>query len=163
MRDIIAHEVETMGLDEKRRLVDELRAAIAEDLAGGSGEPAECPRCGCATFVGKGRGRRGERRWLCRGCGRTFSAGTGSVLARSRLDAGTWARFASCMVARLSLRETAAELGVCLLCLIASRLRVGVLTIIRTRRCLEDPSCIARSRRGARSSSTCDTTRAARR
>ena len=114
MRDIIAHEVETMGLDEKRRLVDEPGAAIAEDLAGGSGEPAECPRCGCATFVGKGRGRRGERRWLCRGCGRTFSAGTGSVLARSRLDAGTWARFASCMVARLSLRETAAELGVCL-------------------------------------------------
>ena len=114
MRDIIAHEVETMGLDEKRRLVDELRAAIAEDLAGGSGEPGECPRCGCASFVRKGRGRRGEQRWLCRGCGRTFSAGTRSVLARSRLDAGTWARFASCAVARLSLRDTAAELGVCL-------------------------------------------------
>ena len=114
MREIIAREVEAMGLDEMRRLFDELGAAIAEGLSGRRDEPAECPRCGCPSFVRKGHGRHGEQRWACRCCGRTFSAGTGSLLARSKLDAGTWARFASCMVARLSLRETAAELGVCL-------------------------------------------------
>ena len=78
MRDVIAHEVETMGLDEKRRLVDEPGAAIAEDLVGGSGELAGCPRCGCASFVGKGAAGAGS------GGGSAAAAGAPSPLGPGR-------------------------------------------------------------------------------
>ena len=103
-----------MPLAEKRRLAEALRQAIAEELASGGGEPDRCPRCGCPAFVRKGRDAAGRQRWLCRGCGRTFGAGTLGLLARSKLPAAAWMEFAACMADALPLRETAARVGVSL-------------------------------------------------
>ena len=58
-------------------IIDQVRRMpLAEELASGGGEPDRCPRCGCPAFVRKGRDAAGRQRWLCRGCGRTFGAGT---------------------------------------------------------------------------------------
>ena len=98
---------------QKEELVGELRAAIFEEMAGdGGGTPARCPRCGHAHVVSKGRDRDGGRRWLCRGCGRTFSAKTSGVLALSKLGAGTWSAYVEGMVEGLSLRKLAKRCGV---------------------------------------------------
>ena len=53
-----------------------IREAIARLVAegAGGGEPSRCPRCGCERFVRKGRDAGGAQRYLCRGCGRTFTA-----------------------------------------------------------------------------------------
>lgn len=88
--DGIIDQVRRMPLAEKRRLAEALRQAIAEELASGGGEPDRCPRCGCPAFVRKGRDAAGRQRWLCRGCGRTFGAGTLGLLARSKLPAAAW-------------------------------------------------------------------------
>lgn len=116
MTDIIAELVAGMSLGEKRELFEALRAAIAEDLAGWDADerPTCCPRCGSARVVRKGRNADGTQRWRCGACGSTFCARTMSLLGQSKLAPATWARFAWCLVARKSLRECAADCGVCL-------------------------------------------------
>ena len=54
MRDIVSQFAQQLTLEEKRRLVSELRAAIADELAArgrGAEDPARCPRCGRPSFV----------------------------------------------------------------------------------------------------------------
>lgn len=108
--DGIIDQVRRMPLAEKRRLAEALRQAIAEELASGGGEPDRCPRCGCPAFVRKGRDAAGRQRWLCRGCGRTFGAGTLGLLARSKLPAAAWMEFAACMVLALPQNQPNAPL-----------------------------------------------------
>ena len=122
--DGIIDQVRRMPLAEKRRLAEALRQAIAEELASGGGEPDRCPRCGCPAFVRKGRVAAGRQRWLCRGCGRTFGAGTLGLLARSKLPAAAWMEFAACMADAPPLRETAARVGVSLYTAWFMRMRV---------------------------------------
>ena len=110
--------------EQKERLVAALREAIFGEMAGRGGEPSRCPRCGCAHVVSKGRDRDGGRRWLCRGCGRTFSAKTGRVLALSKLGAGAWSAFVEGMVEGLPLRGLARACGVCLKTAWYMRMRV---------------------------------------
>lgn len=108
----IIGQVKDMTLAEKRDLADALREAIAEDLAlAGRGEPDRCPRCGCPSFVRKGRDAGGSQRWLCRGCGRTFGAKTLGLLGRSKLPPAAWMEFAACAADALPLRETARRCG----------------------------------------------------
>lgn len=116
MLDMILHEVEALPLKEKRELAGRISALIAEELEGSAldGAPTSCPRCGSSDFIRKGRGRGGRQRWRCKACGRTFSRKTGSVIAMSKLDAGTWAAFAQETLAGSSLRECARACHVCL-------------------------------------------------
>ena len=78
---------------QKEDLVAALKETIFSEMSAAPGEPARCPRCQHAHIVSKGRDRNGARRWLCRGCGRTFSAKTGRVLALSKLGPREWASF----------------------------------------------------------------------
>ena len=99
----------------KEELVAALRAAIFEEMSHApEGEPARCPRCGHAHVVSKGHDRDGGRRWLCRGCGRTFSAKTAGVPALSKLDPETWSEYVEGMVEGQPLRGLAKRCGVCL-------------------------------------------------
>lgn len=99
----------------KEELVAALKAAIFEEMAAmPAGEPSRCPRCGHAHVVRKGHAADGSQRWLCRGCGRTFSAKTGGVLALSKLGADTWSEYVEGMVEGLPLRKLAERCGVCL-------------------------------------------------
>lgn len=111
MYDMILQGARSLGVEGMERLVADLKAAILSALAGG--EPDACPRCGCARVVRRGRGAGGSQRWLCRGCGRSFSASTGRVLALSKLPAATWASYVEGMAAGESLARLAARCGVC--------------------------------------------------
>ena len=122
MRDVKAL-IAGLTLDEKRELAEQLRAAIADELAA-PGEPDRCPRCGCPAFVRKGRDAGGGRRWLCRGCGRTFSAKTMGLLGMSKLPASAWMEFAACMADALPLRDTAERVGCSLYTAWFMRMRV---------------------------------------
>ena len=114
MYEIVLQGALSLPRGEKEDLVAELRAAIFEEMAAPGGEPARCPRCGHPHVVSKGRDRDGGRRWLCRGCGRTFSAKTGGVLALSKLGAAEWSSFVEGMVEGEPLRALARRCGVCL-------------------------------------------------
>lgn len=124
MDEIIARIIPRLTRDEKVELVNALRSAIAEEIAGSTGDPGACPRCGCGGFTRKGRGRDGGQRWLCRGCGSTFSRKTMGLLARSKLPASAWMAFAECMADALSLRESASRCGVSLYTAWFMRMRV---------------------------------------
>ena len=111
----------SLPLDQKRALVEELKGAVLAQLARvPEGDPTECPHCHHAHVVRKGRakegkgGKGGGQRWLCRGCGRTFCASSLGLLARSKLDAATWARYVEHMAAGESLQRCADLCGVCL-------------------------------------------------
>ena len=112
MKDMIAQFIPQMTHEEKLDLLASLEKAIAEEMVPQSAGDAEaCPRCGCPDFVKKGHGRKGEQRWLCHGCGRTFGPATHGLLARSKLDAATWREFARCMVDCVPLRDCAERCG----------------------------------------------------
>lgn len=90
MIDMILQEAEGLSLCERRRLIEMLKASVLAELAGPTGEPSECPRCHHAHVVKKGRDRDGAQRWLCGGCGRTFSRKTMGLLALSKLEPWQW-------------------------------------------------------------------------
>lgn len=111
VENILEH-VGELSREEKVELLEALRNALAEELScAAPGEPRACPWCGCGDFAKRGRDADGSQRWLCRGCARTFSAKSASLLARSKLGAGTWMEFAACMADGLTLRDTAARCG----------------------------------------------------
>ena len=110
--DVVLREVAAMSDEGKRALIACVREML--EAPRGDGVPGRCPRCGCAHVVRKGRGRDGSQRWLCRGCGSTFCAGTLSVAGQSRLPLSTWLDFAEGMADGLTLRQLARRCGVCL-------------------------------------------------
>ncbi len=82
--------VENLTVDQLRALRRRLRALDArrEVLAriDQRGQALEtCIHCGGSELVGWGSTRTGLQRLRCKGCGRTFSAATGTVMARIRL------------------------------------------------------------------------------
>lgn len=116
MRDILPPIPDDATLEELEEAAGRVRAAIAALVAaeGRPGEPGRCPRCGCERLVRKGRDAGGAQRWLCRGCGRTFTARTMGLLANSKLPPERWEAFAACMADGLTLRATAERVGVSL-------------------------------------------------
>lgn len=125
MKGTVSRFVSQLTHEEKVELLEDLKAAIAEELAASAaGEPTACPRCGCPSFSKRGRDGDGARRWLCKGCARTFSAKTCGLLASSKLPAATWMEFASCAAGALSLRESALRCGVSLYTAWFMRMRV---------------------------------------
>lgn len=115
MNEILQQFLPQLTHDEKIELLGALKAAIAEELAGkGPANPQVCPRCSCPTFTKKGYSHDGTQRWLCGGCGHTFSHKTMGLLSRSKLDAQTWMAYAECMIDKLTLRESAYRCGVSL-------------------------------------------------
>jgi Transposase and inactivated derivatives len=98
-----------------KRLIDEEFFALA--IAESGDEPARdvaCPRCGSDHVVKRGFDARGEQRYLCRRCSRTFTSRTNRVFATTKLDHATWMRFSECHVDALTLRESAERCGVSL-------------------------------------------------
>ena len=114
LKDVL-DQLGSLTLEEKRAVEEAARVAVARELgAQGAGAPESCPRCGCPSFVRKGHGRDGSQRWLCRGCGSTFSAKTMSLLAYSKLAPEVWSDYVSDMLSGASLRGCAELCGVSL-------------------------------------------------
>lgn len=64
VKGIVSQFVSQLTCEEKIELLEDLKAAIAEELAQGrTGEPAACPRCGCPSFVKRGPVRGGSPRY----------------------------------------------------------------------------------------------------
>ena len=104
-----------LSLNQKKSLIETLRGAVlAQMSAVAMGEPEECPRCHHSHIVKKGRSLAKEQRWLCRGCGRTFGSSSFGLLARSKLDAHTWAAYVGYMLCGESLQRCADLCQVCL-------------------------------------------------
>jgi transposase-like protein len=110
--EVLEH-ARALSPQQRRELVEALRAQVMVELGEGDRAPSRCPRCGCPHVVRKGRAG-GCQRWACRGCGRTFSAKTMGLLGYSKLAPGVWAACVEGAVAGRSLRELAAACGVCL-------------------------------------------------
>ncbi len=70
-----------------------------------------CRHCGNAHVVRNGS-RSGLQRYLCRECGKTSNATTGTPLSRLR-HKERFEAYARCMRAGMSVRQAAAEVGVC--------------------------------------------------
>lgn len=148
--------VQDLSWLEKVELLRRLKIAIAEEKVPQSGDPDACPHCGCPLFVRKGHGAKGQQRWLCRGCGRTFSQMTRSLLGNSKLDTSVWYEYAEAMVDGISLREAASRCGVSLhtswfmrhrLCEVMAR-RVGEFRSGPERRCQVDETSLNESLKG---------------
>ncbi len=116
MLDIMLHEMEELSLEEKRTLIGATKAAVARELGRQAAHqaPEACPWCGSPKLIRKGHNHDGPQRWLCRECGRTFSARSRSLLAASKLDAATWSLFVEATLSGQSLRECARACHVCL-------------------------------------------------
>ncbi|OUP08399.1 hypothetical protein [Collinsella sp. An2] len=91
-------------------LAEEGAARARAELA----EPSCCPRCGAGAPARRGRDARGRQRWLCRGCGRSFTKESFGLLSRSHLPASTWAEYARAFAEGATLRDCAERCGVCL-------------------------------------------------
>lgn len=52
-----------------------------------------CPRCGSSRIKRSGFDSRGVRRWLCHGCGRTFTPMTGTIFEDHRITVADWTEF----------------------------------------------------------------------
>ena len=79
-------------------------------------EDRTCRHCGHGDVVLHGKDEKGRQRFRCRrtdagGCGRTFNGLTRTVLARMRKP-DLWMAYAQTMPVHLSVKKTAAQLGV---------------------------------------------------
>jgi len=82
----MAKEERAEALASLKRLIDEEFFALA--IAESGDEPARdvtCPRCGSDHVVKRGMDARGEQRYLCRRCSRTFTSRTNRVFATTKL------------------------------------------------------------------------------
>jgi transposase-like protein len=98
-RQLLTRLRPALGLD---RLRDAIDAAIPSRLV--------CPGCGGERHHRHGRDR-GLQRYRCRACGKTFTALTGTPLARLR-HRGLWLDYLERMLDAQSVRAGAAALGV---------------------------------------------------
>ena len=79
--------------EEKLELLADLKAAIADEIAGFPEEPDGYPRCGCPAFVKKGRDADGAQRRACKGCGGAVRVVMFDILYGSvylKLNVGKW-------------------------------------------------------------------------
>lgn len=103
-------QVTALDLNQKQELLKSLKLLIAREFLRDpvDGGMPSCPHCDSTRVVRKGKNKKnGGQRWLCKRCGRTFSASTSSVLALSKLPEETWLTYAEGMAEGKTLRQLA--------------------------------------------------------
>lgn len=90
---------------EGQQTAQDLARLVSERLADQGG----CPHCACEQVVKFGTAR-GTQRYRCKGCGKTFTALTGTPLHRLR-GKEKFLENAACMSEGLTIRKTARRLG----------------------------------------------------
>lgn len=109
-----------MDPEDRRRAIASLQAIIDSELLGlaqegvGPDEIETCPHCGGPCHTKRGFDQYGNQRYMCKGCARTFTAGSRRMFAATKLPRSTWMKFVQCHVDVLPLRESAERCGVCL-------------------------------------------------
>ncbi|QSY57585.1 IS1595 family transposase [Bifidobacterium imperatoris] len=75
--------------------------------------PADaCPHCGSISIKRNGKTVKGNQRWYCKDCKRTFTANVGRVLGMSKLPVETWMTYVEAFIDQLSLRNCTDKCGV---------------------------------------------------
>ena len=76
----------------------------------------DCPHCGAkATFkniIKKGPKPNGAQRFMCKSCGKTFLATTGTAFAYTKKDADTWRKYISLTIQGATLQMCEEECGI---------------------------------------------------
>lgn len=113
--------VMSMGTAEFAELREAVRARECSDmlgrnelseLASGLGREPVCPECGSKDAVKWGKSRSGEPRYLCKGCGSTFSLLTESVFASAKKHLREYALMLRLMSFNVPLDVVAGIVGV---------------------------------------------------
>ena len=71
-----------------------------------------CPICGKTHVIRHGHRADGTQRYLCKDCGKTFVSTTNTMIAYTKKDYDTWAKYIDCMMYGLSLNKTASICGI---------------------------------------------------
>jgi transposase-like protein len=95
--------------DEVRKQPYDIDGFVASSKSGkwvGATDVIKCPHCDQTEVVKFGI-RRGKQWYRCKGCMKTFSSVTNTLLDYTKKDFQTWATFVKCMIDGFSLRKTA--------------------------------------------------------
>lgn len=104
--EILEQFVPQLNNDEKIELLEFLKASIAEEIGSSVRRDINaCPRCGCLHFVKRGFDKNRYQRYLCKGCGQSFTLKTKGLLSLSKLTPKIWYDYAACMIDGLTLRR----------------------------------------------------------
>jgi len=76
-------------------------------------ETPYCAACGSVHIVKNGKTKQGRQKYMCKDCGKSFSDTRDSITASSKKPYHVWEAFFACMILGLSLRRTAALVGIC--------------------------------------------------
>ena len=100
-------EVMSLTEEQKRALARALKGMVASELAMSAGlaVPTKCPHCGGEHVARKGKDARGNQRYLCRDCNRTFGASTLSIMGQTKPAEPQWMAYAEGMADGRTLRE----------------------------------------------------------
>ncbi len=71
-----------------------------------------CVHCGAINFIKHGKDAKGNARYLCKECGKTFTALTDTVLKGTHKGASTWKTYVENMLEGRSLAECAKRCGI---------------------------------------------------
>ena len=90
--DMVLDTMARMDRASRDALVEMLRAHLLPDFLDAQVAPGElrCPECGSGELVRNGHTRKKTQRWICKDCGRTRCAGSGSIMLNTKLPYETW-------------------------------------------------------------------------
>jgi len=112
----LTEEINTLNFLQLKRLRHKIESLISSNQVGKAIADKEehishCPYCGSPEFTKHGTTARGQQRYKCKGCSRTFNSLTGTPLAGLRMQ-GKWHQYSEGMCLTTKLRGAAKELGV---------------------------------------------------
>lgn len=71
-----------------------------------------CIHCGSVHFAKNGKDRKGNTRYICRDCGKSFTALTNTALCGTRKTASAWKTYVECLLDGRPLEECAKRSGI---------------------------------------------------
>ena len=77
-------------------------------------EECKCVYCSGKHIVKNGTRKDGVQTYICRDCGKSFSASSNSITSRTRKKISIWAKYLKCMIDKKTLNESADECGISL-------------------------------------------------
>lgn len=68
-----------------------------------------CPHCGLVDCKKNGKTKTGHQRFVCKGCGKTFTYATRTIFHGAKLDLETYMKYVHCMMHGMTVRASAYE------------------------------------------------------
>ena len=113
-------EINNILPDEIEKIIDFLRNLLGTTLSDKStisklvyreNDNHCCPYCKSLSVVKNGHSKKGTQRYKCKNCNYRFCDTTNTMSTNSKLTYDIWLDFFKCMIDKMSIRKTAAKLG----------------------------------------------------